>query len=358
LAIQTKLKIPNSKITIIEKHKEYKRKHILRIDKSTFIGSHNNDNFQKIIKKFEGFTSTNSIENSLKSFCEEVDIDIVYQTVESCTDLLKKYPNARLFIGADGTHSIVKKELFTKDDYKIKYQNVVEVKYLVSGETRELSNWSEVPSILLNVKYLIFENIGKLKEDQTTPVTMRIFIDEEEYEDVKDATFKNPYKIDEIKKLKKELKDSIFYWIDERKKITGVDYIEESLTMSSLILEVKSNEKIYKKFEYSSVDNDTEFTVVDEKIFLLVGDAAFSVPYFRSLNNGWLCSNFLYRNIDYFFNENDSDVFHDYELFTSTLSKYENFKVFFKNSGIEILKTLFNGKNNISQLSNSILDLF
>src|SRR5690348_13576714 len=107
-AIQLKLYNPDIDIEILEKYSEYQRKHVVKVDKDPFADSHPHPEFQALLATLEGAVSTAHLEKTLKEYAVKLGIKIKNETVHSCQDLAKQYPDVDMFIGADGAHSIVR----------------------------------------------------------------------------------------------------------------------------------------------------------------------------------------------------------------------------------------------------------
>lgn len=284
-AIQLKLYDPSIKIQILEKYAQYQRKHVVKIDKTSFKDSHPDPKFQALLESLEGTVPTQKIEESLKEFASTLGIEIKNETVASCEALVKNYPDADLFIGADGAHSIVRKEIFEDKKSKQNLQYVAEVKYEVQGASRPLSLWSEAYDPLLKSNHLVVEQVGKKQENDKTCVSLRVFLDKKAFQTIKSANFKNPYQwtSTDKQKMDSQLVQTIDVWLKEREKILGDKIVDGSIKISGVKLNVyQSDEVVLEKHN---------------KTWALVGDAAFGVPYFRSLNNGLVCANVLAKKI-------------------------------------------------------------
>src|SRR6478672_8952045 len=91
-AIQTKLYDPNLDVVMFEKHAEYQRKHVLLIDKTSYVGSHQDQRFQEILAELIGPVRTNKLEEQLLSFAHSIGITIEYNNITSVKELIEKYP--------------------------------------------------------------------------------------------------------------------------------------------------------------------------------------------------------------------------------------------------------------------------
>jgi len=289
-AIQTKLYDPSLPILMLEKYDKYKRQHSLILEKSSFNDAHPDADWQKFIRALPHHIRTNELEAQLIQYADKLGIQIKKNCpVTNCHALLTEYPDADCFIGADGSHSIVHKQIFNHQ-YQIKktLRYIVEVKYDAEGKTRYLDPLSELAPAITYANHLVSEYVGKEK-DNKTPIALRIFVDQATYDKMQDATFKEPYKLsklagdDKPKEITK-LYQTIRAWITAREMLGGEKQITDSERITATNLPVYASNEFVKE--------------TNGKTWCLVGDAAFGVPYFRSLNNGILCSSQLARVID------------------------------------------------------------
>lgn len=283
-AIQIKLYKPKCKIVLYEKYQEYQRKHAISINKKSFQNSHPDEKFQELIKQISGTIRTNVLEQELKKFALGLGIEIKYQEVVDVKALVSNHPECRYLIGADGSHSTIHKQIF-HGKYQLKYnfRNIMEIKYEVLGSARKLNLCT---SLTCGSRHLVHQFIGKNYFDQeikTTPVVLRFLVTEDEYQEMKEASFKNPWTLED-KRIPDKVKKSIDSWLLARK-----EQLEEEIVPNSARLDVVSLPTYASSTFYKKNKDVTTF---------LVGDAACGVPYFRSINNGLLCASFLAKNLD------------------------------------------------------------
>lgn len=288
-ACQLKILRPEVDVTVYEKHPFYQRIHPLTIHHSSLANAPDDARIQEIIQGFkeskpQGWfwksskISTKRIEDDLQSLATKVGVRILKNTpIENCRSL----KNVRLVIGADGSHSTVRKEIFGEKIHSRKQLNrIVEVKYQVLGETEKLSIIKQAYSNIKTSNSLIEEHVGAPNEDGTTPVTLRFFVAQKEYEPLQDATFKKPYTIDQLPpSLMKTVKERLAL----RAKLLNEVRVQNSEKVSAIPLETYSSSSFVKK--------------EGEVTYCLVGDAAFGVPFNQSLNNGLACGTKLASRI-------------------------------------------------------------
>lgn len=302
-AIQLKLYHPELPILMREKYQEYQRGHLLYLNQSSFKGTHPNPDFQEMLKQFPQRIRTNELEAALLDFSKKLGIEIEYAAVNDCKKLAKEYPDAKVIVGADGSHSVVHESIFGHQ-YQIhkplKY--IAEVKYEVKGKALPLNTFTEMLPAETYTNHLVSEYVGREKNERT-PVSLRIFINEETYKKMINATFKNPFKLSEKDKIESSLYYTINNWLTARAELAGEHRLENSEKITVTNLPVYASKEFVTN-RYS-------------KTWFLVGDAAFGVPYYRALNNGILCSSQLAKTIDAMLNHCQLEE----ESFTSSLAK-------------------------------------
>ena len=291
VAIQAKLRDPKLEIVLHEKYQEYQRSHVLKIDKNSFVGTpHTEDGrkFKAIIDKFPRFVKTNVVEANFKKIAEDLGIKIIYEKVESCEDLAVQYPKNTVFVGSDGSHSLVGQQIFGgKKQVEEDLQYIAEIKYFVENTTTKLNLVLEGIPVMSYSKFIVSEHVGK-ERDGKTPVTVRFFLNKKTFEELRGqdgtgAKFNNPYRYKNLDdgSIPKDLAESMKAWIRWRKILRREKCIkfeddqEFGEKITAINLAVYASEKFVKE--------------VNGQHWVLVGDAAMGVPYFRALNAGLLC---------------------------------------------------------------------
>lgn len=279
-AIQIKLQDPGLNVVMFEKYVEYQRKHVLIIEPHSYKDAHPDARFQRIISELHGAVRTSVIEQQLLRFAREIGIEIRYENMTSADTLLTRFPETPVIVGSDGSHSMIRKQVF--GDHLETYEDlqyIVEIKYEVEGQTRQLNLLNEYLPAITQTNHFVTEHVGKEK-DGRTPVSTRIFVNKATFDALKElgVTFKNPLKLidaenthtNEIKKLF----DSVHAWLIARKDLTEEKRIINSEKITAINLPVYRS----KRF---AMDHHN-------KKWFLVGDAALGVPYFRALNAGFM----------------------------------------------------------------------
>lgn len=232
-AIQAKLRNPDLKIVMYEKYPEYKRKHVLKMNKDSFKGIPEDERLQQIVDDFPTFVRTSVIEENFKNYALELSIEINYEKVESCEVLASHYPDDTVFIGSDGSHSLVRHEIF---DYKLQVgqdlQYIAEIKYMVEGETSELNSATELLPVMSHSKFTASEHVGS-KNGGLTPVTVRFFVDEETFnqlrgEDGNGAKFSNPFHYEDLSNgnVPEKLANSVKAWLYWRRRLKNENRVQ------------------------------------------------------------------------------------------------------------------------------------
>lgn len=285
-ALQIKKRQPDLKIDIYERYEQYQRSHILRLDHWSLLlyGRNSKDKrekqfFNELTGKDLGkimlqpagslFIKTNDLEAALKSYALDQGINIKKELVTCPHLLMKQHPECTQFIAADGAHSKMRNGLLGEDslkDYPLQY--IVEVKYQVKGKATKLNSLNANKQL----NNMAFEYVGKEKNG-VTPITIRFFLNKEDYKKLPEASFKSPLTINSPG-LPHSLEHDIKTYLSMRSKNSSEQYCEESGKLTKLILSLYSA----KKFAILS----------SNQAWFLVGDCAMGVPYFRALNSGLL----------------------------------------------------------------------
>lgn len=276
-AIQIKLNDPNTPILILEKHQHYERTHGLSLKVSSFVGAPDDARLQKLIKELPLSIRTNDLEERLLTFALQLGIEVNYKNLTNVGQIKEEYPSANFIIGADGTHSVVRSNVFPPlEEEQMGF--VAEIKYDIDGHTRLLNELTDGGPAEKYSKHFVYEYIGD-EVDGRSPVTIRFFIDKDTYESMHSANFAHPLHLQDDNKIDASLFISMKNWLGAREILAGEKRIpnSEKITVTSLPFYAS------KSFVTSDAENPA-------KKYFVVGDAAFGVPYFRGLHNGIRCS--------------------------------------------------------------------
>jgi hypothetical protein len=292
-AIQIKKKLPHAKVSIHERHTTYVRSHVLRLDSlSVFLYSKKNgtdreNRFYSDIGFSNRFLTnprrplfirTNKLEQALRCYAIDLGVRIHPGRVTNPDAFQDLYPYANAFIAADGAHSLMRKALIAKKDIvDWPLQRIVELKYESTGPARPLAFVKEVYKTQKIMSHLGVEYVGR-SNGISTPVTLRLFLNDEEYNSIPDASFKSPLMI-ESARLPLSISRDIQIYMNVREQLGREAYVPGTGKVTKLTL------SIYKARKFAFLHKNRNW--------FLVGDAAFGVPYFRALNGGMLTASLL-----------------------------------------------------------------
>ena len=314
-AIQAKLLKPSLEIVLLERYPEYKRRHTIYSDGAkSFKNSVSLSSYpyaESMKKNYSGAVRTAILEKDLNAQALLLGIQIRYGNVVSVNEVHEKFPETRFIIGSDGSHSLVRKDQFSDQALnRRELQYLTEVKYEVEKPTRKLSSFEYFKN-LRKVNHLITaERVGKetlvlpkieqesreerkeaeIKDEGSpgvAPVAFAVVTSEGEYKATNPYTnFKNPIVLDSSFQdpshhLPASLQETISTWLSTRRTETGEEIVPGSIKVTTLPL-----------VEYFTVEPHRLFNGIH---YFLVGDAAFGVPYYRSINNGFESGNVLAR---------------------------------------------------------------
>lgn len=275
LRMQEKDPSSTAEIEVLEKNEVYQRSHVLKLNKKSLKNCPKDVRLQAIVHDFihQKVIRTNDIELRLAKLAQELGIRIRKSLEVSNPEwLIQEYPQAEVFIGADGAHSTIRKTVFGEEmSLKTDFKYVIEVKYEIYGKAKRLKLVKEKYPTLKIMDALAQEHIGSEKNG-ITPITLRIFINKKKFEQMRDANFKHPYNFENEDKINARVREKIWTWINFRQGQTGQQRVSNSEKITTTSLGCYASKEVVK--------------MVQGKTFVLVGDAAFGVPFFRSLNNG------------------------------------------------------------------------
>lgn len=296
--IQTAL-LSGKKVVILEKYQNYMRSDIrLNIDASSLSGIPNDDKLKELVKHWiKKPVPIKDMEESLTSRAHELGITVVKGYQANPSTLPELFPTAKVFIGADGARSGVRKEIFGDEmRFDSNLQYMAQVQYITKPKTQDLrhkdsyqkvKDLAETYSMQKFAEHLIIQNIMP-QQDGSSKVSLRIFIDKATYNQITDATFRNPYYFEtDLNKVPKALKDVLIKWWGVRKEFhhENID-IEGDRSNKITVIALNS----YAAKEVVKVREDG-------RIWTLVGDAAAAFPFFRAVNNGLLLGTKLAKSI-------------------------------------------------------------
>lgn len=318
-AIQLKLQCPAKSILMFEQYETPTRTHAMYVDSNSFAGMDRSHGFGDILDKIPAKVIISDLEKTLRAFAASIGITIKYEVVKNVEALQELYPETRFFVGSGGLRGVVHPEIFSSENQiKEDLRYAVEVKYKAVGEVRSLSKLTQIPGILAHTNHVVSEYVGHLK-DGLTPVSLRIFIDDETYGAMKAATFKKPYTLNDTDKIPANLYQTIVSYMKGRKHLAGEKIEEGTLKISTITLSLYASKDFGKR--------------VGEKVFLKVGEEGFACPFYRSFNDNVSCVPSFVRTMDALFHaqliERPSKVS---STFFSSSSEDQDPLVYFQNS--------------------------
>ena len=279
VADQLKLRNRNLNVVVLEKRNHYVRTHPVRIHPHSLSGTPYHPRLNEIKKIFTERQSCkiNTVEEELKKFAIELGIDVRTQEVKIPSQLPQIFPNAKVFIGADGAHSKVRQEIFNDElSFDQSLQQIIEVRYDVSGTTSKLGLIENSLSMQKTIGTLTNENVSSEVNGKST-VTLQFFVGKETYEAMREANFRNPYTFaDHQHLIPPQLTTKINAWIAKRRDRLGEQIIENSVRIAAVPLKIYSAKTLVKEGAKPGTT------------WALIGDAAFGIPFFRSLNTSFL----------------------------------------------------------------------
>lgn len=308
-AIQTKLNHWDAKIVMLERNPEYLRKYVLKINPKSLpklptlpsvpqIDAVAQQEFSEVYASFKDLVAdfakrkvipTKEIESKLKEIAVKAGIIIAYDQRVPNTGITEPeklpsfFPNASVFVGADGSRSLVREKVFQDRVERTALHHVVQIKYKINGEGAELGSFKKI-SAKSAIGNMASEHVGHVNEENETPATLQIFIPQASFDKLKNvAKSGNPILLNQLRDLAPEVASQIQDWLNIKKKMHGEALVENSEEISVIPLEYYSSKSFILK--------------IGDIIWALVGDAAFGVPFFRSFNNGLLCGTKLAKAI-------------------------------------------------------------
>jgi|GEM_PF-1895880 len=321
-AIQAKLHNPTLNIKMFERNETYTRGHMLKINPASYQDMHPDPRLKKITDQLVGSVPTTDIEKQLRDLAIELRIDIQRgQLIEDVRRLARDYPSAHTIVGSDGARSGVRKQIFAdRKSVDETTQTIVEVKYQVDADAPRLNKYQYVEG-LTQIPHFVAENVGRNK-DGKTPVSLFFFADKQTGDEIRAlGNARDPARLVDIKagtNRMTDLANSIRPWLALRasngeKRVPG----SEKITAVDL--------NVYQSEHFVHLDNNVRY--------VLIGDAAMGVPYFRALNAGLIGGSKAARLIA---NTGASNQQHNahFEQQMHALARKEIQNAFWKNQGV------------------------
>jgi 2-polyprenyl-6-methoxyphenol hydroxylase-like FAD-dependent oxidoreductase len=280
-AIHIAIDFPHLNILVLER--DYPRTHEVRIHPDNIHDVILRDEVNKLGTAKDDQTrrmSINVLRACLIRRANALCICIETVDVADTRFLCETYPECRTILIAEGAHSKLRKELFGCDEIALDsylFQNIVQVQYTTDTFV--------VPLALAHVHRVAQLSSYAFEESVFTPasaislssssfvckVTGRFFVSDNTYGSLPSGTQMKPMQAHD---LCADLQESISIWMNVRNDNNPTD--------------VKIT-----KFQLSAYACRDFTSRAHMRNWILIGDAAFAVPYFRALNAGAFCSSSL-----------------------------------------------------------------
>jgi 2-polyprenyl-6-methoxyphenol hydroxylase-like FAD-dependent oxidoreductase len=318
--IQARL-LSGKNVLVLERNETYQRSNIrLRINASSLGGIPPNVDLETLAKKWgDRIVPIKEMEEDLTVLADKVGVEILKGYRADPEKLPDLFPNAKLFIGADGARSSVRQAIF-QDQFRFhsNLQYMAQVQYIVKPKVRDV-----LPSKIESIKDLstsykmqkfaehwITEQIHP-QTDGSSRVTLQIFIDEATYSQISDAKFGNPYYFKtHMTKLPASLRELLIRWWGAQKELQGQEILPDDKMNQLTVVALNS----YAANEVVTVD-------AKGRLWTLVGDAAAGFPFFRAINNGFKLGTKLAQCIAEGFQKDSL------ESYLTSYSRYTTFRV-------------------------------
>lgn len=343
-AVQAKLQNPDIEVIVLDKDDQFNRTHSLYLEAQSLRTECKSPELQEIIKKFK-FQSPLPIETivtSLKELAEKIGIVFQnnFKVVNPDVDLAP-FKNLQVVVGADGAYSCIREKVVGEKASQCfeKQQDLHYIVDLTYHEERVPVNTFSKMSMNSEVGNCIYEIHSKKKKR----TTLRTFVSKEVHDKIKSMSRRQgadgnrlPVTIDSPE-LDEAVKNEFRTFLNAKYAGNAAKYIDlDKATLSTTMLGAYISKKIVK--------------IEDKVAWALVGDAAFGMPFFRSLNNGFLSGTKLAKVIatnvaieENFIKMAPRMDFARYENFVKNLASKQFFlarvKSFFINCWISIAKT-------------------
>ncbi|WP_163387997.1 hypothetical protein [Endozoicomonas acroporae] len=367
-ALQLKAGQPDTDIEMFEKRAEYARNHTVHIDDQCFRSLKSYDHpvltqgmaqLRDKIRRQHGHISCKELETDLKSIAQRMGITMHagsdYEVVAIGDGKVTFKSGEALFdalVCADGAHSKSRKALLKmadNPDYqgedilfselsstdedseftsKKDLQYRVRVKYQVRGPTKKLaSGWLNLSRYVYATFKLMLspveERIRPLNE-QTNEVTIDFFISKEEFDSLSGYNLGHAAKLCDSK-VRDSLKEKIKNWQAIKHQFCQETLIADTEELTPHTLSIFHARKVHH-------------VTPSGKLICIAGDAATSLPYYRSLNNFLVVGAKLGRKLASASRADLAKTGEAYEQYASRRARWEGFKAALKNFMINVMK--------------------
>lgn len=316
---------PNVRVAVIEKYDAYKRNYQLRIHPTSLPEVGSGSRIYEAVKflRESPHPRTKEIQERMTALTEGTNIQVMHGvSFTTKEDLLTRFPEAKVFIGADGARSLFREQVMGRLKSYEDLHYIAELKYTTRGK----GECCYVDKLRINLLTETFNKryVGTYDpETNTTPITIRTFIPKASFDNLTEWTSAGDARsFGELKS-----KDPLVYSHFGEWLLTCYDdVINGTVTVTKL-----------NRYESTQFVKEEVIEGV-KRIFCTVGDAAFGVPFFKSMNNGLLCGTQLAGRVnEYLANEKNPrsaaawwnifrrkcEPFKEYESYVHSLSRSE-----------------------------------
>ena len=292
-AVQLKIRSPQAEIVMLEKYATYQRRHVILLSPASMNErAKGNPAFDEVCDFLSGggrktrAVRTNEMEDRLTGLAIKLGIHIIIEAVSDVAQVVERY-HPKAVVGSDGSHSIVRKAWMkhggaatdlSRDDI---IERTIQLKYEIHENRKPFSS-REIYALAkaLPKQFAYFEHIGKPSEKTgKIPVTMVITgLEQQHFDSMSGASFRNPYSLtSNFFSMHPDLRGTAAGYFKAAEVIKSEKRVIDSETIAPVAL------RLYRTSSFA------EHVGPNKVPTFLVGDAAFGVPFFRALNNGFVC---------------------------------------------------------------------
>lgn len=279
-AIQIKLLAPNCNVIVRGKHASYARNHVVILDASTLKTplADRSVIFYNMIQSIGHGISIGDLHAKFLAVAHLVGVVLLPPSAVTSNNLKEEcLDKCDLLIGADGAHSVVRQTLFnnalTKTEGTL---YVVEVKYLAHHHVEKMSGTQRY-ALLKTCQRFVTEHVSYDESMQISRITVRFMVSGSEFVAFSGATFACPWTF--ASDMPSTVVLAMKIWLGARQYYCKEERVGQSERITSFALAP------YRSLCFTRA--------VNQKQVLLVGDAAFGVPFFESFRHGAMCGTLL-----------------------------------------------------------------
>ncbi len=294
-AILAKIRNAKLNIFVMEKRVEYKRQQELHVEESSFKNIPYHPDLQYFVDELKGrkIVPIQEIESKLSQLAAKLDICVLTGLeVATPLSLHDDFPNAKFFIGADGSRSRIRKEIFN-DNYAFNVEGelIANVKY----RTKQAVECDRGSIYALTTRYqthkaISFPLVREYRSRKDPQVTTLCFaIDKLTYEGMKGADMQHPFNF-KSDQMSTRLLSDIYLWFGTRQHYFNEERdlnYQEKITVFPL--RTYASESFIKNWKIEECHRGSH----RDTVWSLVGDAGCGLPFFRGFNFGLTCGNKL-----------------------------------------------------------------